>query len=201
MSTDPVFLFIKSETCGHCRNFSEGQWGDVQKLLAKNYPTLRVHTITFADQSPRGLDTSVYPKDLLYYANWFPTFLLVPGPVWDHAMGNLGSDSTAQMRDGVQVFNGELTAEGWRHLQHLRKSNKYNSSKNAEFVRFVKEGMSIAAFKDATTKKIASLPPKPIKKPEIVPAPIAQEVASSSQKSIKSVSDYCKTINLVPRKR
>jgi len=109
-STPVLVLFTSNSMC--CKNLIDIWYpppaGRLPKeecflhRLAKIYPDLRFVNISCDTQ---GLGYSEqYPLAMSYYIRWFPMILLVPGPMWDHAM--LYPESDIELIDGVQIFNG-----------------------------------------------------------------------------------------------
>jgi len=103
MSSDPVIVLYNSETCGPCKKLLS-IWDSIVNAIKTLYPNMRFSVISSPNNS--GLfEFDSAPKGLLKYRGWFPMVLLVPGPLWNEAMANLGPDNAVEITQGVKVFN------------------------------------------------------------------------------------------------
>lgn len=195
--SDPVLVFYKSLQCGACTSFTKNFWDKVQAAIKEKYPKLQIVTIT-AQKMDGIFDVNVYPKDLTYYRQWFPNFLLIPGVVWNNAVKNLGPDNTAKIRDGVQILNGHINSRGFP--EHYQEANKnlpsdkkftlYNNNDPKEFLKWLEAALDNPAFKEASIEKQETKPITPLLEPIAKPKYISDKskVATSSVCSIRFVS-------------
>ena len=109
----PVLVLFTSDNCHHCGVLDDiwyplplGEFPKGESILCKlaeMYPGLRFGVISYKNN--RDLEhPELYPLRIRDHANWFPMILLIPGPLWDHAM--LYPESDIELIDGVQIFNG-----------------------------------------------------------------------------------------------
>jgi hypothetical protein len=103
----PVLMLFTSDTCYSCRKLEEiwypsplGQVSEGESILCKLTEMYLGLRFVNAPSSDLGL----YPAYVRRHIKWFPMILLIPGPLWDHAM--LYPESDIELIDGVQVFNG-----------------------------------------------------------------------------------------------
>lgn len=137
-AAEPVVVFYKSKQCDHCIAL-ENIWESVKTEMLKVNPRLRFFMVTCPDR--RGqFDENKAPKDLRRYATWFPQILLVPGSVWDAGMINLGPKNTAEIKNGVQIFNAI-----WKNGV-LTREVKYKPTPE-DFGRWIKASMDNPEFK------------------------------------------------------
>lgn len=155
---EPVVVFYKSKTCGHCVSLSS-IWNDppshnedsVVTAMRKAHPKIRFFIVTANDNSGK-FDENSAPKDIIRYAKWFPMVLLVPGRLWDDAMSKIGTDKQGLLEEGVQIMNGT------KSRGKIEYSQMYNMRKPSDFARWLKDSMQEEEFK----KVQGSLPEKVI---------------------------------------
>lgn len=112
-SSGPVFVFIHSSICTYCHSFIANHLTQVKKDLVELHPDIRIESVLFKSFEPTSYDQNKYPKGLEFWGKFYPSFVLVPGDIWDRASKDKGVTMT--IADGVEgmnlVFkNGELTA-------------------------------------------------------------------------------------------
>ena len=78
ITSGPVVVFYKSNTCTDCASLSN-IWNNVVNSLKKINSKIRFFIVSDTDHKSE-------PKDLVRYKKWFPMILLIPGNLWDHAM-------------------------------------------------------------------------------------------------------------------
>jgi hypothetical protein len=103
-SSSPVFVFIHANGCGFCSNFAVNHWKQTQKELVASQPDLRIQSVTWTTMSDRSsYDQTRFPAGLVFWAEAFPTFLIIPGELWDRAQ----SDGAVTLfpSDGVDAMN------------------------------------------------------------------------------------------------
>lgn len=145
---EPVVVFYKSKTCGHCKRL-EAKWGKetdtdnstVLGAMKKVYPKIRTFVVSSND-SRGAFDENVVPSDLRRWGKWYPMILLVPGRVWDNAMATLGPKNSATIVDGVQIFNGTKGNNG-----ELTYVQKYNTQQPEDFAKWLVDSMNNEEFK------------------------------------------------------
>lgn len=143
MTSEPVLVLYKSETCFHCTKLTS-IWPSVTAAVAKEFPKMRVFVISAKDQQGK-FDENVAPKDLIRYGKWFPMLLLVPGRLWDRAMSNLGPTNSVQLKEGVQVMNGY-----WDNNE-LKFQPNYDTRTPDAFVNWLKSALENEEFKRVQT--------------------------------------------------
>jgi hypothetical protein len=133
----PVLVLLTSDICLHCRSmidiwypFPLGRLPRGESILCKlteTYPDLRFVDLRYHKQGSDPHETRLLscssegiehlescPSYMRYYVRWFPIMLLIPGPLWDHAIRY--PKSNIELIDGVQVFNGT-----WRDIPFQAK--------------------------------------------------------------------------------
>ena len=145
MSSDPVIVLYKAETCGACKRLSS-IWDSIVNAMKVAYPNIRFFVISSADRSG-VFELNTAPKGLLKYRGWFPMVLLVPGPLWNEAMANLGPNNMVELTRGVQVFNGKSGREIIGQITAPRDFvEKYDMSRPQEWVRWLTDAMQSEDF-------------------------------------------------------
>lgn len=156
---EPVIVFYKTDQCPYCVNL-EKIWNTVMTEMLKVYPKLRFFILP-ARNYQGGFDENTVPKDLIRFARWWPQIILIPGPVWEAAMVNLGPNNPAKIRSGVQVLNGK-----WLN-DHPVPDEKYDTRRPEEFSRWLKDALNDPEFKQA--QEVSPLPTSDVCAMRIVP--------------------------------
>lgn len=205
-SSDPVFILIKAKNCGACIGLDR-VWKNCEDTIRKNFPRLRLVIITLSSmQEP--INEKLYPSKLKYIRSWFPMMVLIPGPVWDHAMSNLGVNNPVDVTQGIQIMNGEYD----RNAGRTNQVAKYPNFKDPAVISaWLKEASSNREFLSIQNNYRQGL--KSAIKPTVQPVTNAvQQTASTSGRSTASgrrivpvpsnPSNTCafKLINTRPRK-
>jgi hypothetical protein len=116
----------------------------VTSAIRKMVPKIRFAIVASPDL--RGhFDENLFPKDLQRYSGWFPMILLIPGPIWDKAMANLGPKNPIKLEGGIKVFNGEITKRDG--IITLVQKNDYNFLEPSEYGRWIKKAAEDPEFK------------------------------------------------------
>ena len=198
--SEPVLVLYKADTCGHCKNLTS-LWPTITDAIKLVFPKLRY--FIFSTPEMNGVfDTKIIPKDLIRYARWFPMILLVPGKVWDNAINNLGPNSTALVKDCVQIMNGKWNED----KETFTHEGKYDPRRPEDFVKWLKVAMEDPDFKkESSNKSIQTLFPtlKPIQKPVIPENPKPKEnlivpSPSAPNLNIKDEFNVC-NMNIISR--
>lgn len=53
----------------------------------------------------RKFDQNIVPSYLMDYMLWYPTILLVPGPLWEKAIQQLGVNNQIEIKENVEIMN------------------------------------------------------------------------------------------------
>jgi hypothetical protein len=201
MNDNPVVVLYKSKACGSCANLSK-IWDDIVIEMKNIKPTIRFFTV----ESPDAFgffDFSKAPKDLHRYKNSFPAILLVPGPLWNAAMTNLGVNNNVQITDGVQLFNGYLLDS----VPKMHDKIRYAYNKPSEFARWLKDSLENEDFKRVQNSsltfpkimtKIENKPVKVTNKIEFDPE-VRHEPNEKLQYSLSSLSANVCSLKMISR--
>lgn len=198
--SEPIVVLYKSATCGHCTTLSsiweKGPKPGVESVteaLKKVYPKIRFFVVNSPDMSG-SFDENMVPKDLRFYAVWFPMVLLVPGRVWDEAMSKLGPMNNVPIRDGVQIFNGSIQDIPLKGL--IPVSNIKHKSNPEGFATWLRAALNNDDFKRAQN----GLPPRPseIVKSVAPPPPSQIETKQKEESSNSAEPAFCSIMNIIP---
>jgi thiol-disulfide isomerase/thioredoxin len=109
-SGKPVFVIVTAQNCGHCHRFSNTypQLAD----MIRNTGLVEVIELKLPSISSVP-NPDIYPLDIQRYIKWYPTFILFPGRVWNHAL--TGKNNRL---DGV-VFNGRVFNDEVKHFNYI----------------------------------------------------------------------------------
>jgi hypothetical protein len=154
----PVLMLLGSDGCSHCRNLEEiwypsplGRLSKGESILCKlteMYLGLRFVDVPCTNMGL--IHPELYPMWVKHYAMWYPMILLIPGPLWNHAM--LYPESDIELIDGVQVVNG--TWEDGINRKVLRYDPKYDSRKVEDFMQWFTDSLNNLDFIAAQNKLI-----------------------------------------------
>lgn len=202
INSEPIVVFYKSALCGHCTTVS-AIWDNPQGInqdsivtsLKKVYPKIRTKIVTAANNSGQ-FDEKEYPKDIRRYAKWFPMFLLVPGPIWDNAMVNLGTNNDAQVLDGVQILNGKMVNN------IIERDAKYDIMKPLDFGKWLQQALNDPSFRKVQDKPIVPTVKKqlPIAQPLITPITKPKNTNTSYISTDESTGSIC-SMRIITRPR
>lgn len=158
-SSSPVFLFLKSKQCTHCYAFQKAYWDILHKGLLELRPDIRIENVIYNTFDPDSYDQSKYPQGLVFWGKVYPSFILVPGDVWDKCV----KDRTATMNtdDGAEGMN-----LAYRNNQ-LLTSRGYNYDDKG-VLKWVAKTLEKPSFNVASTKNS-----KDTAAPVVVVAPTA----------------------------
>lgn len=171
---EPVVVLYKSEQCKHCTALAK-IWDSppnrdedsITATIKKVYPKTRFFVLTTKDNTG-SFDENKAPKDLNRYGKWYPMILLVPGSLWDSAMGKLGPKNDVKLIEGVQIMNGAWTNSDASKIEYVQK---YNIQKPAEFGRWIRDAMENDEFKRVQNETVMAV--APIVAPQLAPvAPV-----------------------------
>ncbi len=134
---EPVVVVIGSKHCSHCLRL-ESIWDEVENEIRTVYPTMRF--ATFMLDQPGKFDETFVPSGLKIYNWWVPMVLLVPGPIWDQAVADIQPNSTVEIKDGVQIFNGQMVDT------KLRLIYTFNGKTPADYGSWIRAAMQNEDF-------------------------------------------------------
>jgi len=180
--SEPVVVLYKSSACTHCRNLTN-IWDDVTSSLKSVYPKLRFYVLTAHDNTGK-FDENVAPKYLIKYGKWFPMIILVPGKVWDAAMGNLGPKNPIEIKEGVQIMNAAWDKDDLKYIQ------KYDIRKPAEFSKWLKDSLENEDFKRVQAAGPAAPPAGPVVPTSSTPSAPIQPLLSGIMRPTNSHNSY-----------
>lgn len=99
----PIFLFLQSAQCSHCQIFFKQHWNKVNKAITQLRPDIRIESIHYRTLDYNSYDQTKYPKGLEFWGIFFPTFVVIPGDLWDKAMKD--NKVTLTIDDGAEGMN------------------------------------------------------------------------------------------------
>ena len=99
----PVFVLLHAKNCGFCNTFIQAHWTTTQAELKKLRPDIRIMSVLNQDMSGKSYDHSKFPQGLELWGKFFPSFIMIPGPLWDAAMAD--KTLTLKPEDGVYGMN------------------------------------------------------------------------------------------------
>lgn len=104
--SEPILVVVKSLQCKHCTQLSL-KWNIIFEKIKKKYPTIR-HYPLIIENLNSGFDINTSPKGLKNFIKWYPSIILIPGPLWNEAMKNLGDNNriTLMENEATKLFNG-----------------------------------------------------------------------------------------------
>jgi hypothetical protein len=162
LRSTPVLVLFTLDKSYYCRKFSDiwypsplGQLPTEESILYKligMYSGLRLVNIYYSDK--REFEhPELYPLRIRDHANWFPMILLIPGPLWDHAMLYPASD--IELIDGVQIFNA-TSKNGVTDINRrfIVPNSKYDVTKVDDYVQWFAESLNNPEFIAAQNKLI-----------------------------------------------
>lgn len=144
--SEPVIVFYKSKNCGFCTdvsniwdNSSSNSELSITASLRKVNPNVRFFIVNAIDRTG-NFDENLAPKDLIRYAKIrFPQIILIPGPLWDTAMANLGPNNNIKLIENVKVMNFKIVNE------KLEYEEKYDLLVPSDYERWFNDCMNISS--------------------------------------------------------
>lgn len=115
----PVLLYIRSDTCPHCKYF-DTIWSNDKSLetvtrFAPGRFNVRVRTLSVPNAA--GWDLS-FPVSLRRFNKWFPMLVLLPGKEWNLAKSQPFNPVFFGNHNTVEVYNGRFDANGGLRYLH-----------------------------------------------------------------------------------
>jgi len=184
--TPPVLVIVKKENCPTCDRLNP-VLPDIYSKLNVSYPMLDTVEITLGKYGGR-VDHMKYPGGLSYYVRWFPTFLLVPGPIYKNALAKVGKPSFPDLK-GVQVINAGMKDDGPKLQQPLR----FNILHPKDIIDWITIAQQDPEFIRYQTEPISEIGRQ-------VEEPALNLIRTSERKQVRG-EDVCKRLNLIPAKR
>jgi hypothetical protein len=84
---DHVLLLVKAKGCPGCSSM-EKIWPEYEKVIKNKFPALRIQLVQY--MGTNGVfDYTKYPYGMNGMIKSYPSFFLVPGPLWDSAMSEV----------------------------------------------------------------------------------------------------------------
>lgn len=141
----PVLMLITSKTSRLCSSLNEMWYPSIyarkgESILCKL--TERYSGLRFVNQVLENPE--LYPLGVRSYSRWFPMIVLIPGPLWDHAM--LYPELDIELIDGVRVMNGIWQGNKWGYIPN------YDIQRVDEFVRWFADSLNNSDFIAAQNK-------------------------------------------------
>jgi hypothetical protein len=166
----------------------------VKEEIKKQYPNLRHYTVT-AQNNTGKFDPNVAPADLINLSSWFPMLLLIPGPLWNKAMDNLGPKNPIKIREGVHILNGKFAKE--RVVQDT--SSHYNPSKGSDMIEWIGKVLEEPEFQNDVVEEATPIQPLINNMPTRKIAPVLpQSMLTNNSKTSSQNTDIC-SLRLISR--
>lgn len=173
-SEEPTVVLIKSKQCGHCNKLA-AIWDKATENMKKAHHNLRFYVLTLENNSG-NFDKNKIPAGLDKYMDWYPMVLLVPGPLWNLAIKEIGNKYISLV-DGVHVLNGV-----WKNGS-LEFDNKYDIRNPEAFYDWIMECMK--AFENTTSKTVTSTHKPLISKTEYTTSNLVHDKSTTNDRDMK----------------
>ena len=124
----PVLVLVMSEACGACQNFKRKILSDLEKDL-RNDSRVRFVVLEFPTMAiPQNKDGREYHPELRNgFVEFFPTFLLFPGNLWNNKDSKLKGVAKHSLKKNSQVDYSKSSILSWID-ETLRKDSLFFSS-------------------------------------------------------------------------
>ena len=110
----PVLVLVMSQKCGACQNFKRKMLPDLENIL-KNDPRIQFVLLDFPEMAiPLNKDGKEYHPELRNgFVEFFPTFLLFPGNLWNNKDSKLKGVAKHDMKKNPQVDYSKSSILSW----------------------------------------------------------------------------------------
>jgi hypothetical protein len=162
----PVLVLFTLDKSYYCKDLDDiwypsprGRLPKGESILCKlteMYPGLRFVNISYGTNL-KIEHPELYPLRMKRYTNWLSKIILIPGPLWDHAM--LYPESSIEIIDGIQVFNTILKDNSFYAIHGmghdiedrippkiLMYHPKYDSTKVDDYVQWFTDSLNDPEF-------------------------------------------------------
>jgi hypothetical protein len=202
MTTENVFVFLKSESCKHCKDMNK-IFDKITLKLKQVDPNVLIREIVVDKGELDLIDKN--PKHLGIYTRWFPMFLAIPYNLWEWGLSNNKTNIDVNFKDGVQIFNGIWKNDKPEYTQiysiktypddNIAKWFK-DSINNQEYIKVKNNNFKQNDLIKSFINQQPIIQPNPTPTPAATPAPVVatQQVINDNDKV-----DVCSALNIISR--
>lgn len=109
----PVLVLVMSKMCGACQNFKAKMLPELEKELKKD-PRFRFIILDFPNMAiPLDKSGKEFHPNLRNFIEFFPTFLLFPGNLWDDPSSNLKGVAKHELKKNPNIDYSKSSLNSW----------------------------------------------------------------------------------------